>query len=318
MKVINFLRFINEGRATDPIAAAAKAAQSGKYQYSLAARLAIGENPNLGYADTIRGVEEGFGNNPQSREHQIQNTSIRVGRFNRPDKSDNENEPRHDLTYSKNGKIRRVEAIGGAGKMLWSKRTGATKLSFEQLTDKESHPLLAGIVNSAIENKGLSPTILRGRLQGTRHRRLTSPVTEEDIKSLGLSSTENHVGIVHRDPSTNVHTGMEYLEKHINNEGTGTTHWAIGDHLVPVGALKHFVGKMVITQGSHRTPRIALRVGSVVDPLEKVAEGKTKTHLGTEKTWHTTLNNILHAMGTKDEGRQMLERLGIEKIPDIN
>jgi len=317
--ILKFVDFLSEGRSKKPEETIARASHSGQWQYILGARLATREKKDLQYGDVIRGITDRFSNADGGHSHRIEGTSVTVGRVNAPGV--------HDIQYSHNGQPRRVEVVGGPGKMLWSARTGNKKVTMEELHGPNALPeykFITGLIGHAIKTRELNPRVLQSRLADPGFRRLTSPFSErKDAPSVGklTPDEEQHVGIIHRDETHGHHTGMEYVENYIRGQQNPTTHWAIGNHLVPVGNLKHFVGSLAITQGGRvggkTVPRLALRVRSIVDPTNKDKNGRAQTYGSGEKTWHTDLDKLFHEWSTSEEGRAKLSHYGIERIPDV-
>ena len=130
-------------------------------------------------------------------------------------------------------------------------------------------------------------------------------------------------GIVTRD-NQGRHIGMKEIEDHMAK--TGVTHWAVGDHLIPVGNLSHFIHRIVITQKDDtdkatdknttntKSARLAVRASGIVDPTSK-----DRIRIGTESNWHDRLGKLLTSWSDdKHKNYQThqdtLKRLGIEKI----
>lgn len=206
-----------------------------------------------------------------------------------------------------------IEVVGGGGKMLSSRR-GVVKSpqGANDLLDPEKTTHLVGsILRNAIDRKELDPQETQTRIATSAWRRLTT-------------RSGDFPGIVTRD-NKGRHIGMKEIEDHMAK--TGVTHWAVGDHLIPVGNLSHFVHRIVITQkddtdkatdkntGNTKSARLAVRVSGIVDPSSK--EG---FRIGTESNWHNQLGKLLTSWSTDTEHKDYNHRqklfndLKIEKI----
>jgi len=209
-------------------------------------------------------------------------------------------------------KDKNIEVVGGGGKMLSSRRgvikspQGATDL----LDPEKSKHLIGAILRNAINRKELDPQETQTRIGTSAWRRLTT--RQGDFP-----------GIVTRD-NQGRHIGMKEIENHMAK--TGVTHWAVGDHLIPVGNLSHFIHRIVITQKDDtdkatdknttntKSARLAVRASGIVDPTSK-----EPIRIGTESNWHDQLGKLLTSWSDdkhKDYKKRQdtLERLKIEKI----
>jgi len=150
-----------------------------------------------------------------------------------------------------------IEVVSGAGKMFFSKRSHKT----EGLAGLQKIPALRGM-----------------EFEPEASTKISDPT---GFRRVGRS--------VSRNIETKQHSAMSELEKSMKSK-----HWLIGEHLIPVGNLSHFVSSSFMTQGEHSTPRLAVRVGGIINP-----EQPGTKPIGSEKNWHKNLNNLLHSFNDK-------------------
>lgn len=205
-----------------------------------------------------------------------------------------------------------IEVVGGGGKMLSSRR-GVVKSpqgAIDLLDAEKSEHLVGDIIRNAIKRKELDPQETQTRIRTSGWRRLTTRYGD-------------FPGIVTRD-NQGRHIGMKEIEDHMAK--TGVTHWAVGDHLIPVGNLSHFIHRIVITQKDDtdkatsqntrntKSARLAVRASGIVDPTSK-----EPIRIGTDSDWHNKLGELLTSWSDSEHKdyktrQDTLKRLGIEKI----
>jgi hypothetical protein len=160
-----------------------------------------------------------------------------------------------------------IEVVSGGGKMFFSKRSHKS----EGLSGLQNIPALKGM-----------------EFEPQANTKISDPT---GFRRVGRS--------VARNIETKQHSAMSELEKSMKAK-----HWLIGDHVIPVGNLSHFVSSSFMTQGQPSAPRLAVRVGGIVNPEQP----GTKS-VGSEKNWHKKLNDMLHSFDDKQ-----LDKYGVTRI----
>jgi hypothetical protein len=122
-----------------------------------------------------------------------------------------------------------IEVVSGAGKMFFSKR---------------------GHKSGGIDFIKSSPSLRGFELEPEAATKISDP---SGFRRVGRS--------VARNIQTRKHSAISELEGNMKAK-----HWLIGEHLIPVGNLSHFVSSSFMTQGGPKTPRLAVRVGGLINP----------------------------------------------------
>jgi hypothetical protein len=274
---------------------------AGNIQYEVAARLIA---KHLGHQDHIPALQEiqsHFALTDNARYSHSAAPHISVGRYS------GRNE---DIIDGK----RKIEVVGGGGKMLDSKR-GVLKTeegvnSFFDIKDPKDTQLLRDVLRSGIARGDLHEGVTKTRLSGRNWNRLTTPHT---------SDGKEYKGLVSRDEDNRNHA-MKQIEQHMSSKGI--THWSVGNFIIPVQHLSKFIHGVVATQKSNKDKstlsqpgdqqaRLSLRASGIIDPYD--TSGKK---IGSDTNWHHRLNDLLTSWHeSQDENvRRRLSDLEIEKI----
>jgi hypothetical protein len=269
------------------------ARRSGLKQYSAAASLIATHKNNTAESGWryLKKIVKHF--STSSEPYTDTATGITVGKFNAADSATGS----HDITMTgKDGKPEGVEVVGGGGKMFLSMRNhkpttnNPTGITPEELAKRPGWASIAAEYQRRTKRK--DGTVIPGvedKIEDT---------TNKPFRRLGSAFA--------RDIVSRKHVGMEDIERNMTAK-----HWMIGDHLIPVGSLSHFVHRMSTTQGSPKSPRLAVRVSNIIDPT-KTGTGEAKK-IATEKNWHIQLNTMLHGYTP-----EQLSQYGITRVRNIN
>lgn len=160
-----------------------------------------------------------------------------------------------------------VEVVSGAGKMFFSKR---------------SHK------SGGVDLIKSTPSLRGFELEHDAEAKIEDPI---GFRRVGRS--------VARNIQTRKHSAIGELEANMKAK-----HWLVGEHLIPAGNLSHFVSSSFMTQGEEKTPRLAVRIGGVINP-----ENPGSRPIGSEKNWHEKLNTMLHSFTP-----QQLKTYGVTRI----
>jgi len=261
------------------------ARKSGMRQYSAAAALMSTSENNSGESgwSHLKKILRHF--KSEAEPYKDPSTGITVGRYNAADTQTGS----FDIKIqNKEGETEGIEVVSGGGKMF---------LSMRGHKPTETSP---GISIEDLEKKPGWSKIVAEYPDGKTNN------AQEKIRDTKVKPFRRLGSALARTITTQKHSGMEEIEKNMKAK-----HWMIGDHIIPVGSLSHFIHRMSTTQGSPTSPRLAVRVANIIDP-RKTKTGEAKK-TGTEKSWHIELNNMLHTFTPQE-----LETYGgIRRIRDI-